>query len=225
VPVVFAFDVYGTLVDPGAIVSYLGESFGAQAWLAARLWREKQLEFTFRRAAMHRYADFDVCTAQALSYVSSELGVALSERDRHALLGSYLRLPAFPDARPGLQRLKAAGHTIIALTNGTEGSVRTLLEHASLGGFFETILSADAVKSFKPDPAVYALVERIEVSRGSVWLVSANPFDVIGAKACGLKAAWLQRDATRIFDPWEFAPDAVLQSLEELDQAVSAGDQ
>jgi len=39
---------------------------------------------------------------------------------------------------------------------------------------------------------------------------------VIGAKACGLKVAWLRRDPTRIFDPWEFTPDLTVQNLIEL---------
>jgi 2-haloacid dehalogenase len=50
--------------------------------------------------------------------------------------------------------------------------------------------------------------------------VSGNPFDVIGAKACGLKAAWLRRDPQRIFDPWEFSPDVVVRNLEELCQKL-----
>src|SRR5207248_2220376 len=110
--------------DPGGIVGALGETFGAQAALAARLWRDKQLEFTFRRALMRRYVDFDRCTAQALSHMSGELGVELTEERTRALLEAYLRLPAYPDAEPALKRLKSAGCRIVALTNGTEKSVR-----------------------------------------------------------------------------------------------------
>jgi len=220
-PLVIAFDIYGTVVDPGGIVGALGETFGAQAALAARLWRDKQLEFTFRRALMRRYVDFDRCTAQALGHVSGELGVELSEERTRALLEAYLRLPAYPDAEPALRRLKSAGCRIVALTNGTEKSVRTLLKHAGIDGFFETILSADSIRTFKPDPAVYDLVRRAGASGEKAWLVSGNPFDVIGAKAHGLKAAWVRRDPRRIFDPWEFAPDVVIGNLEELHRWVS----
>ena len=90
-----AFDVYGTLVDPAGMVVPLAKPFGAQAVAAAQLWREKQLEFTFRRALMRRYVDFDVCTAQALSSVSAQLGVPLAEDSRAVLLAAYLRLPSF----------------------------------------------------------------------------------------------------------------------------------
>jgi 2-haloacid dehalogenase len=219
-PLAIAFDIYGTVVDPGGIVAELGEAFGARAPLAARSWREKQLEFTFRRAVMRRYVDFDLCTAQALDYVSGELGVELTGERRRALLDACLRLPAYPEAGRALEMLRGAGHRIVALTNGTEKSVRMLLQHARIDGFFEMILSADSVRTFKPDAAVYGLVERTGVPREKVWLVSGNPFDVIGAKAQGLKAAWVQRDPGRVFDPWEFEPDAVIGNLEELSRTL-----
>ena len=219
-PLAIAFDIYGTVVDPGGIVTVLSEAFGERADLAARLWRAKQLEFTFRRAVMRRYVDFDLCTAQALDYVSAELGVELTGERRRGLLDAYLQLPAYADAKPGLEKLRGAGHRIVALTNGTEKSVRMLLQHARIGGFFEMILSADTVGTFKPDAAVYDLVERTGAARDKVWRVSANPFDVIGAKANGLRAVWVRRDPGRMFDPWEFAPDAVIADLRELDRAI-----
>ena len=50
---VLAFDLYGTLVDPIAVSSeldrVLGDSDGREA---ARLWRLKQLEYSFRLTAM-----------------------------------------------------------------------------------------------------------------------------------------------------------------------------
>jgi 2-haloacid dehalogenase len=218
-----AFDVYGTLVDPARMVDQLAEPFGARATAAAQLWREKQLEFTFRRALMRRYADFDVCTAQALSYVSAQLGIRLDDVTRSALLNAYLRLPSFADVERCLMALSGAGHRLVALSNGTERAVRALLTCAGIERYFATILSADTVKTFKPDPAVYALLQRVaDRTDKCAWLVSANPFDVIGAKAQGLKAAWLRRDPTRSFDPWEFSPDVVVGSLEELPGKLAA---
>lgn len=218
---VIALDVYGTVIDPGGIALQLGKRFGMSAQAAAQLWREKQLEYTFRRALMHQYVDFDACTAQALRFVSAQLGAPLEKDDERALLESYLHLPAFSDVKSGLDRLRDAGHTLVALTNGVERSVRSLLEHAGIDGFFEAVLSADQIATFKPDPAVYALLKQVTDSYPSeTWLVSGNPFDVIGAKACGLKVAWLRRDSAKILDPWEFKPDLVVQSLDELSSAL-----
>jgi 2-haloacid dehalogenase len=205
------------VVDPAGVAAALTPVFGAQARTATQLWREKQLEYTFRRGLMRRYVDFDTCTRQALRSVSAQLGVPLDASAEQALLDCYLRLPAFADVKPTLETLKAFGTRLLALTNGTASSVRGLLGYAGLGDFFERILSVDEVQTFKPDPAVYELLKRTAApDTEHLWLVSANAFDVIGAKACGVKAAWLRRDAARVFDTWEFSPDAVLQTLEEL---------
>lgn len=170
---------------------------------------------------MRQYVDFDACTVQALRFVSAQLGAPLEKDDELALLESYLHLPTFSDVRSGLARLRGAGHNLVALTNGVERSVRSLLEHAGVDGYFEAVLSADQIATFKPDPAVYALLKRVtDVYPNETWLVSGNPFDVVGAKACGLKAAWLRRDPAKIFDPWEFTPDLAVESLDELSGAL-----
>src|SRR3974390_2284442 len=110
----------------------LGKAFGAQAEAAAQLWREKQLEYTFRRALMRKYTDFDHCTLQALRYVSASLGARLDEAGERALLESYLHLPPFPDVRTGLAKLARAGHKLVALTNGTQRPARALPQHAGI---------------------------------------------------------------------------------------------
>jgi 2-haloacid dehalogenase len=205
-------------VDTAAIASELEKAFALRAREAAQLWRQTQLEYTFRRGLMGQYVDFDTCTAQALRFVSAHLGVRLDAAAEQALLAAYLRLPAFADVVPGLEKLRRAGHRLLALSNGTEQAVRALLRHAAIDAYFEAVLSVDPIQTFKPDPAVYALLRRAAgtESRQATWLVSANPFDVIGAKAAGVHAAWLRRDASRVFDPWEFAPDATITTLQEL---------
>ena len=219
-----ALDVYGTLVDPAGMALRLGASFGARAQVAAQLWREKQLEYTFRRALMRKYADFDVCTLQALRYVSASLSVTLDEAEEHALLEAYLHLPAFTDVRDGLAMLRRAGYRLVALTNGTLHSARSVLQNAGISDYLEDVLSADPIATFKPDPAVYALLGKLTAGGAEpAWLVSGNPFDVIGAKAAGLRAAWLRRDPQRVFDPWEFSPDVVVGNLEELCQKLLPG--
>jgi len=211
-----AFDVYGTLVDTAGIAIELTRRFADRADAAARAWREKQLEYTFRRALMRRYVDFDVCTAQALKSVSARFGVPLDAAEERSLLDAWLKLPAFPDARDALEALRVAGHRLLALTNGTEPSVRSLLRHAGLDEYLAGILSADRARTFKPDPAVYALLSQAGAPGEDAWLISANPFDVLGAKAHGLKAAWVRRDGATPLDPWELSPDLIVASLQDL---------
>jgi 2-haloacid dehalogenase len=65
---ILGFDVYGTLVNTAAIETPLRELMGDLAGVFAARWREKQLEYSFRRGLMQHYADFSVCTRQALDY-------------------------------------------------------------------------------------------------------------------------------------------------------------
>jgi len=214
---VLAFDVYGTLIDPFHMEEHLRSHFGEKAKEASELWRSKQIEYSFRRALMRRYRNFDTCTAQALRFVSAQLGISLSSEAQEKLLSKYQQLPAYPDVAGALEELAAHGFTIAACSNGTESAVRGLLEHAGVLAQFSKIVSVDPIRTFKPDPAVYEyLVTQLDAPRELVCLISSNPFDVIGAKACGLRAAWVQRDPKRLFDPWEFEPDMVVHGLAEL---------
>jgi 2-haloacid dehalogenase len=214
---VLAFDVYGTLIDPFRMEEHLRAAFGEKAKEASELWRNKQIEYSFRRALMKKYRNFDVCTADALRFVSAQLGISLSEEAQAHLLSMYRQLPSYPDVTRALDELAAQGYTIAACSNGTEGAVRASLDHAGVLPSFSKIVSVDPIRTFKPDPAVYEyLVAELGARREMVWLISSNPFDVIGAKACGLRTAWVQRDPKRIFDPWEFEPDAIVHGLAEL---------
>jgi 2-haloacid dehalogenase len=218
---VLAFDVYGTLIDPFHMEEHLRAAFGEKAREASELWRTKQLEYSVRRALMKKYRNFGECTAQALRFVSAQLGISVSEESQAHLLSKYPQLPAYPDVAGALDQLAAQGCEIVACSNGTESAVRRALDHAGVLPHFKKIVSVDAIRTFKPDPAVYELlVAELRAPRETVWLISSNPFDVIGAKACGLRAAWVQRDPKRLFDPWEFEPDAIVHSLTQLKDAL-----
>jgi 2-haloacid dehalogenase len=214
---VLAFDVYGTLIDPFHMEVHLRAAFGETAKQASELWRSKQLEYSFRRALMKKYQAFDTCTAQALRFVSVQFGISLSEDANAHLMSKYKQLPAYPDVTGALDQLAARGFTIAACSNGTDSAVRGALNHAGVLPRFSKIVTVDPIRTFKPDPAVYEhLVAELRTRREMVWLISSNPFDVIGAKACGLRTAWVQRDPKRVFDPWEFEPDFVVHGLAEL---------
>jgi 2-haloacid dehalogenase len=73
------------------------------------------------------------------------------------------------------------------------------------------------VRSFKPNPGVYAhFLRQAGVEGGEAWLVSSNPFDVIGAVSAGMRAAWVKRVPEALFDPWEVEPTLVVTTLNDL---------
>jgi 2-haloacid dehalogenase len=219
-------DVYGTLVDPIGVSDYLRSQIGDQAERMAEQWRAKQLEYTFRRAAMGRYENFDLCTSRALRWVAASLKISLTNEQTAQILDQYRKLNAYPDAASGLASLKRRGYALYAFSNGVDSSLRQLLEHAGLYAHLDGIVSVDEIGTFKPDPRVYHhLVRRLGTKPGDNWLISSNPFDIIGAKAAGLKAAWIKRSPSAVFDPWGIEPDLVVTDLNDLARHTLATDE
>src|SRR5262249_30625971 len=139
--VTLAFDVYGTLIDTHGVTSALKAHAGDRAADFSRTWREKQLEYSFRRALMRNYENFAACTAHALDYTSAHYKVALDPKDKAALLGAYRALPAFADVKEGLARAKQAGFRMFAFSNGATDAVEALLAHAGIRELFVDVVS------------------------------------------------------------------------------------
>jgi 2-haloacid dehalogenase len=215
-PEALAFDVYGTLVDPIGIQAHLERHLPEAAPRVVRAWRQKQLEYTFRLAAMERYEDFRQVTRKALDYALTVVGEKLEEDHKDDLMVRYDSLDRFEDAEPGLRRLREAGHQMVAFSNGSPSMISAVLDNAALRPYLNDSISVDEVKTYKPSPKVYRhAAERLGRPVGEVRLVSSNPFDVIGAEAAGLQAAWVDRSGG-VFDTLGPRPKMVVATLVEL---------
>ena len=215
------FDVYGTLVDPLGMDAPLRQHVGDLAERFAAVWRERQIDWAFRRSLMERYADFDAVTRDAFRATAAMLGLDLRTAEA-GLLEIYRQLPAFADAHDGLLRLAEAGHRLVAFSNGVAATLRGLLTHARLMPPLAEVISVDEVKTYKPSPRVYRhLVERGGLGPDQTWLVSANAWDVLGAKSAGLRAAWVRRSSHARWDGGGIGePDVEVASLLELVRAL-----
>jgi len=218
-----AFDVYGTLIDTRGVVAALREMVGEKADAFSQAWRDKQLEYAFRRGLMQNYVDFAVCTQQALEYTCASFAADLSDQQKQDLLEIYRRLPAFADAKQGLMRLQQnEDFRLYAFSNGAKAAVTALLDAAKISDYFVDVVSVDDLRSFKPNPAVYSHFLRSSgAAGGDAWLISSNPFDVIGAISAGMRGAWIQRSREAIFDPWEIEPTISLNSLVDLSRRIT----
>ncbi len=215
--VTIAFDVYGTLIDTHGLVAALQELIGRKATNFSQTWREKQLEYSFRRGLMQNYEPFAVCTSNALDYTCMFYEVDLTKKQKEILLSSYRSLPVFNDVEDGLRRLKANNYRLFSFSNGTADDIENLLVAAGIRDYFQGVISVDDLKSFKPSPAVYSHFLRESGAKGGeAWLISSNPFDVIGAISAGMNAAWVKRSKNSIFDPWGIEPTLTVENLGEL---------
>jgi len=216
-PITLAFDVYGTLIDTQGVVSSLETMIPELAGRFSQTWREKQLEYAFRRGLMEKYENFGVCTRQALDYTCQHYGIPLSEAQRNDLLAGYSTLPAFDDVAAGLGQLRGAAIELYAFSNGSRNAVDELLNNAGIRDFFQGVVSCDDINTFKPNPAVYShFLKESNSSSEDAWLVSSNPFDVIGAISAGMRAAWVQRSSASVFDPWGIEPTVTIGGLDQL---------
>jgi 2-haloacid dehalogenase len=220
-----AFDVYGTLIDAHGVVTALEELAADKAKAFSNTWRDKQLEYSFRKGLMQNYETFAVCTRQALDYTCAYYGADLSDEQKKELMGIYRVLPAFDDVKEGLTRLKAAGYRLYAFSNGAEEALEVLLSNAGIRDLFLDVVSVDDIKSFKPNPAVYShFLRKSGSTGGEAWLISSNPFDVIGAISAGMKSAWVRRSPDAVFDPWGIEPTITVSSLVELTRKLTRPD-
>ncbi|MFL6032377.1 MAG: haloacid dehalogenase type II [Rubrobacteraceae bacterium] len=219
-PEALAFDMYGTLVDPAGISRRLERYLPEQAQRLAEVWRRKQLEYTFRLAAMERYQDFEQVTRKALDYALATVGRELAPEHKEDLIERYNDLERFADVEPGLERLKEAGHAMIVFSNGAPHMLEALMDSAELRPYFQGFVSVDEVKTYKPAPETYRhAARRLGRPIGEVRLVSSNPFDDIGAEAAGMKSAWVDRSGG-LFDTLGPTPEIVVGTLTELADAL-----
>jgi 2-haloacid dehalogenase len=223
-PEALAFDVYGTLVDPIGIAAELERHAGDAARRVAEVWRQKQLEYTFRLTAMEAYEDFEWVTRRALHQALAVAGCPLGVAEIDELMACYDRLERFDDVAEGLDRLHAAGHTLAVLSNGTPAMLERLMLEVGLRPPLEDIVSVDEVRVYKPSPRVYRhAAERLRRPIEEVRLISSNPFDIIGAEAAGMRAAWLDRSGSGLFDTLAEPPRMVVRTLIELAGELDAG--
>lgn len=210
------FDAYGTLFDVHSVASRCESFWPGKGAALSTAWRVKQLEYTWQRSLMLRYAPFSQVTREALAYACEALGLQLTVTQMEALMGEYQMLAAYPDVAWALERL--SGHKTAILTNGSPDMIEPLVKQSGLS--FDAVLSVDAVKIFKPAPQVYELAStQLTVPAERIGFVSSNGWDALGAKSFGFTVYWINRTGAPV-DRLGFKPDAILKSLGDLPEVL-----
>lgn len=84
------------------------------------------------------------------------------------------------------------------------------------GVAFDHVISVAAAGAFKPHYATYAkAAELAGVAREHVLFVANHAFDCIGAKAAGMRTAFIDR-RSRPFGRTQYAPDLIVPSMTQL---------
>lgn len=216
------FDAYGTLFDVHSAVSRHAAAVGPQADQVSRLWRQKQLEYTWIRALMGRHADFWVVTSEALDIALAVYGIE-NRNLRDQLMDAYLNLRAYPEVPAMLRQLKDAGMRTAILSNGSPKMLDAAVTSAGIADLLDAVLSVEEVGIYKPDPRVYRLaMDRLGVPASSISFQSSNVWDAAAAAANGFNVVWVNRmrqphEFTWILNPHE------IDTLADLPRIVLGG--
>lgn len=184
-------------------------------------WFAAALRDAFALAATGDFKPLPAVLEGALDQVLAEQKLNPNRSARAALVNRMDTLAPREDARAAFEALARARIRIVALTNGGKATTRHLLEKAGLERLVERIVSVDEVGLFKPRREVYERVAQLcKVKPKRVALVAAHPWDIQGAKAAGLRAAFVRIE--RSFPASMRAPDVEAGSLTEAAHALIA---
>ncbi len=211
----YFFDAYGTLFDVHAATRKLADKVGPEHALLSDVWRQKQLEYSWTRTLMDRYADFWLLTQQALDFAFAKVPGA-NQSARKELLDAYWTLDCFEEVPVILKALKECGVQTGILSNGSTGMLEAAVKSSGLKDLLDHTISVDQLSRFKAVPAVYQLVtDACRIYPDAVSFQSSNRWDIAGANAFGFRTVWINRGG----QPDEYtdlAPDLVLADLNGL---------
>jgi 2-haloacid dehalogenase len=211
----YVFDAYGTLFDVHAAIARHRDAAGPDADRFSEIWRGKQLEYAWMLSAAGHYVDFWTLTERALDHAFARCP-SVDRALRATLLEAYFKLDAFADARGALKALKGKGLRTAILSNGNPRMLDGAVTAAGLASDLDAVLSVDAIRIYKPQPPVYAMVtQKFGIAPADVAFVSSNRWDVMGATAFGFRCVWVNR--TNMPDEYpEFAPVKIVRELSAL---------
>ncbi len=209
------FDAYGTLFDFNAAAAHCRADLGEHADALSKLWREKQLQYTWLRSLMGEHKDFWQVTGDALDFAMKSLEIHNGGlRDR--LMSLYKTLDIFPEVPATLERLKSGGIKTAILSNGSPEMLISAVKGTGITHLLDAVLSVEDAGIYKPHPSVYKLaVNSLSIPAQAVCFVSANAWDAHGAAAFGLKVIWCNRygQGKEILPG---APDVEVSTLREI---------
>lgn len=205
------FDVFGTVVDwRTSIVNEcqeLGNVKNIQIdWnLFADRWRGKYGPFMDKvRSGSIQWTNLDSLHRMALDELLTEFDVTnLSEGEKQNLNKVWHRLTPWPDAVPGLTKLKS-NFIIGTLSNGNISLLVNMAKNAGLP--WDCIFSAELARAYKPDPIVYkTAVSLLEKDPSEILMVAAHKGDLTAAQKVGLRTAYIPR-------PLEYGPNHLIDT-------------
>lgn len=227
-----AFDIFGTVLDlTGSLegptdrfLEKLGSELSGAEFYPQ--WRARQrIEQYQDTLVMLGHSGYLETCRRALAYALRVNEIEFEPRQVEEFMGVWQELSPYPDSLEGLQRL-AGRYRLVALSNG-EPDYLSHLARNRIGFEFDDIISVEEAGVFKPHPAVYRTAARLlDVDPSEVMMVAAHSFDIMGARACGFRGAYVNRYRLPYEDSEQYRPDLVVEDFNQLaDLLAGEGEQ
>jgi 2-haloacid dehalogenase len=222
---VLAFDQYGTIVDmQRGLTAFATPFLARKGWDGkpssfVTWWRRTHFENSMIDALIDRgHTPYRTIGERAVAYVMDRCGIHYTAEEVRALVAAIERLKPFPDVVPTLEKLRAKGYRLAILSNGDPDMLAAAGPH--IGFAFDQVISVEAAGYFKPHFATYAKAEEIVgEDRARILFVANHAFDCIGAKAYGMRTAFIDR-RKRPFGETPHRPDLIVEDFTALGAAL-----
>ena len=212
------FDIFGTVMDltgslagpAGDFLAANGSDMTGRAFYAD--WRERQrIEQYQDSLLMLGHSGYLETCRRAFVYCLRKHNVNYTADGVREFMQVYMDLRPYADAIEGLKSL-GSRYKLVALSNGEQWYLENLLV-SNVPVEFDAIISVDQVGAFKPAPGIYRkAVQRLGCEPGEIMMVAAHAFDILGAQACGFRAAYVNRYILPTEDS-EYQPDIIVDDF------------
>ncbi len=219
-PSILVFDVNETLLDLTTLEPVFEQAFGDPAVM--REWFAQLILYSEALTLSGIYTPFGDLAGGVLRMVGEIRGIAITENDVDGLKQHVACMPAHPDVRPALKRLRDAGFRLATLTNSAPGPSPSPLERAGLADLFERSFSVDSVGRYKPAPETYRHVARdLGVEMHEICMIACHVWDTLGAQAAGCAGALVTRSGNAALHvPNVPQPDLIAPNLTTLARMI-----
>ncbi|MBP1712604.1 MAG: haloacid dehalogenase, type [Deltaproteobacteria bacterium] len=215
------FDLFGTVLDlAGSLTPFIGKFLEGKGSTVSpgRFWEQwryrQRIEQYQDNIMMLGHSGYLETARRAFVYTLALNRIQATKEEVKKFMAAWQDLSPFPEVVPALQKLKTR-FKLVALSNGEPQFLDYLVKNR-IGWNFDGVISVQVAGAFKPHPGVYLrAASLLGLEPGECLMVSANSFDVMGARACGFRGAYVNRYQLP-FEDTPFEPDLVVRDFREL---------
>lgn len=216
------FDLFGTILDlGGSLIPFIRESLikqNVENITADEFWEQwryrQRIEQYQDTIMMLGHSGYLETVRRALHYTLRRNGIDATHKTVEEFMTGWQQLSPFPEVLSALNRLKTK-YQLVVLSNGDPDFLDYLVKHR-VEWLFDGVISVTSFGAFKPHPGVYrGAAATLELEVNECMMVSANSFDIMGARACGFRGAYVNR-YNLPFEDTPFQPDLTVCDFTEL---------